>query len=108
MVQSYKSCALCASNFSPVYYVVVEGYVTTITKKSFAGGVQNGFGTNALFNVPRAVSVTTDSKVYVADSTNNLVRLVDLAGLRFKSLVFTLIPAITRLLFQVNAQLANT
>lgn len=61
--------------------VSTSGMVYTIASfKNLFQGFADGFGTNAKFSVPYGIAATTDAKVYVADSHNGAVRLVNLAG----------------------------
>jgi hypothetical protein len=45
-----------------------------------AAGVRDGFGTNVILNNPSQLAIATDGKIYVADYSNKLIRLVDTAG----------------------------
>jgi DNA-binding beta-propeller fold protein YncE len=57
---------------------VVEGDVTTFA--GFSSGSTNGVGSNALFNLPRGVSVSSDgSYALVADRGNHLIRQIILS-----------------------------
>ena len=54
---------------------ITPGAVVT----TFAGGVAGyakGMGTNAKFNIPYGITVDSAGKVYVADTTNNLIRIL--------------------------------
>ena len=52
------------------------GLVTTLAGDGSAGS-SNGFGTNAGFNYPLGVSVDTSGNIYVADTSNNLIRKIN-------------------------------
>jgi sugar lactone lactonase YvrE len=54
------------------------GLVTTIAGSS--QGLTNGFGTSTQFHNPGYIAVATNGKIYVADSSNNVIRVVNNAG----------------------------
>jgi hypothetical protein len=56
------------------------GIVSTIAGSSSGGGYSNGFGTNAAFGNIKMIALSTDSKLYLADSVNYVVSVLDLAG----------------------------
>lgn len=56
-----------------------SGNVTTLAG-SGAKGPANGLGTAASFNSPRGIAVDANGIVYVADSSNNLIRRIDASG----------------------------
>ena len=60
------------------------GVVTTLAGGGSAGGVASGSvdgtGSAALFNSPYGVAVSTLGTVYVADTSNQLIRMISLAG----------------------------
>ena len=60
------------------------GVVTTLAGGGSAGGVVSGSvdgtGSAALFNSPFSVSVSTLGTVYVADTSNHLIRMISPAG----------------------------
>jgi NHL repeat len=58
--------------------VTPAGVVTTFVGSG--GGSANGTGTNATFNGPTGVAVLPNGDIVVADSSNNLIRLVTPAG----------------------------
>ncbi|MCL2108413.1 MAG: stalk domain-containing protein [Oscillospiraceae bacterium] len=41
------------------------------------GGYADGFNADARFNFPRAIALTEDGKIFVADSMNHIIRLID-------------------------------
>lgn len=51
--------------------------VTTLAGQAGVTGVQNGNGTGAFFNNPRAVAVDANGNLYVADTNNNLIRKIN-------------------------------
>jgi DNA-binding beta-propeller fold protein YncE len=60
-------------------------YSTPISFTTLAGtagttGSSDGVGTNASFNAPLAVAVDARENIYIADSSNNLIRKIDSNG----------------------------
>ena len=62
-------CVLCVS----------AGVVSTLAG-SGSGGWADGLGTAAMFNDPYSVSVDSNGAVYVADNSNNRIRMVTSSG----------------------------
>jgi len=56
------------------------GNVTTLAGSVGIAGSANGTGATASFNHPRALTVTGDGTVYVADTGNHLIRKITAAG----------------------------
>jgi sugar lactone lactonase YvrE len=56
-----------------------SGNVTTLAG-SGAAGAANGVGTAASFNAARGIAVDAGGNVYVADTSNNLIRKIDTSG----------------------------
>ena len=56
------------------------GVVTTLAGTVGVFGSADGNGTNATFNLPSGVAVDTAGNVYVADSSNQLIRKISPAG----------------------------
>ena len=60
------------------------GDVTRLAGGGSAGGVGtgsvDGTGSAALFNSPRGIALSTSGTVYVADRTNNLIRMISPTG----------------------------
>jgi len=54
--------------------------VTTFAGQALVTGATNGLGTNALFNDPAAIAVDAGGNFYVADSQNNVIRLITTNG----------------------------
>ncbi len=60
---------------------VVSGAVSTLAgSSSGASGSANGLGTAATFNAPCDVAVSSSGKVFVADSSNYRIRVIDTTG----------------------------
>lgn len=59
--------------------ITPAGVVTTFAGSGVAGNA-DGSGTSASFNTPMAVAVDKGGNVYVADSRNNLIRMITPAG----------------------------
>jgi hypothetical protein len=60
--------------------VTPKGVVTTLAGLAGSAGDTNGTGSGALFDDPSGVAVDAFGNVYVADSTNELIRMVTPAG----------------------------
>ena len=59
------------------YYFTSAGLVSTLAGNG-AGGSSNGLGTNAGFNYPHGISSPdSNGNIYVADTSNNLIRKID-------------------------------
>lgn len=56
------------------------GAVSIVAGGESAPGAVDGTGTAARFNTPRAIAIDTAGNLYVADTTNNAIRLVTPAG----------------------------
>lgn len=59
--------------------VSVDGVVTTLAGGA-GQGLSDGIGVAALFNTPCGLAIDKQGKLYVADTGNNLIRLVSPAG----------------------------
>eukprot|EP00466_Bigelowiella_natans_P013808 jgi/Bigna1/44189/e_gw1.90.25.1 len=60
---------------------VEHGIVSTFVGKMGQQGYANGYGTNAQFHYPVAVTVDTQGTLYVSDAMNHRIRLVTKDGL---------------------------
>lgn len=60
--------------------ITTEGVVTTLAGLAGSSGTTDGTGGSARFNTPLGVAVGADGSVYVADTYNNLIRKVTIAG----------------------------
>ena len=56
------------------------GVVTTLAGNDQAAGSTNATGTDASFFLPKGVAVDTAGNVYVADTSNHLIRMISPAG----------------------------
>ena len=60
------------------------GDVTRLAGGGSAGGVasgsEDGLGSAAFFNIPTGVTVSTSGTIYVAERTNNLIRMISPTG----------------------------
>ncbi len=54
--------------------------MTTIAGNPGVPGYANGYGSSALFNGPCALAADAAGNLYVADSSNQVIRLIDPAG----------------------------
>ena len=54
-----------------------NGRVTTIAGFQGRFGNQDGFGTHALFDSPMGVAVDSQGRIFVADTGNHLIRVID-------------------------------
>ena len=57
-----------------------SGIVTTVAGAPGEGGSADGFGSDARFNSPRGIAVDEFDNIYVADSGNNTIRVVNAVG----------------------------
>ncbi|MDQ3413382.1 MAG: NHL repeat-containing protein [Verrucomicrobiota bacterium] len=60
--------------------ITPAGVVTTLAGTAGAAGSADGTGSAARFNRPRGVGIDSDNNLYVADTANNTIRKVTLAG----------------------------
>ena len=58
-------------------YLLSNGLVSTLAGVDQTSGSRNGIGTYAKFNSPGGVSVSITGNVYVADTGNQLVRVIN-------------------------------
>ena len=75
---AYKTGVLYAASGNGIYRFA-QGGSGTVVQSVFAGGTQgsaNGTGTNAQFSAPQGVTADASGKVYVADTGNNLIRII--------------------------------
>ena len=61
------------------YRLDVTGSVSTLAGAPLSAGYVDGKGTNAKFNNPQGLALSS-GVLYVADSNNNVIRKVTLAG----------------------------
>ncbi len=59
--------------------ITPDGQVSTLAGDGTAG-FANGAGTSAQFNYPTGIAVGSQGNIYVADSNNNMIRLIDPNG----------------------------
>ena len=55
----------------------VTGSTTVLAGRMYAGGYSNGPGNVSQFNQPRGLAVDRNGNVFVADSQNNAIRMID-------------------------------
>lgn len=58
---------------------ISNGTATTFSGKNTAG-YKDGTGNNALFNAPSGIAIDCNDKIYVADTMNNVIRIIDTKG----------------------------
>jgi hypothetical protein len=78
-VDSAGNVYVAEPNNSLIRKVTPAGVVTTFAGNGTRGSA-NGTGTAASFNTPSGVAVDTKGNVYVADSNNNIIRMITPAG----------------------------
>lgn len=66
------------SNNHCVKHIDKKGNVTVIAGSNGKSGYADGTASDALFNTPAGLALSSDGILYVADSGNNLIRTVDL------------------------------
>jgi sugar lactone lactonase YvrE len=75
----------CSKKNGPVPAIRISLPTISTSVSTFAGsgnsGADNGFGTEASFNLPIAIAVDAAGNVYVADLGNNLIRKINLNGI---------------------------
>lgn len=54
--------------------VTAGGVVTTLAGTAGASGTTDGTGAAARFNLPNGIAIDTDGIIYIADTSNNLIR----------------------------------
>ena len=65
-----------------IRHVGLDGIITTIAGTGERGSSgDGGLATEASFNNPRDVAVDSKGNIYIADTTNNRIRVVDLDGI---------------------------
>jgi sugar lactone lactonase YvrE/ribosomal protein L30E len=60
--------------------IAVDGTVSTLAGSPGVTGSTNATGAAARFNFPSGITVDTNGNIYVADTTNNLIRKITSAG----------------------------
>ncbi len=60
--------------------VAAQDIVTTLAGQALVSGISNGFGTNALFSDPAAITIDLKGNLYLADSQNHAIRKIDTQG----------------------------
>lgn len=60
---------------------ITYSYVVSTLAGSGTGNYSNGIGTYAAFDKPYGITVDSNDNIYVADTENNLIRLINQAGL---------------------------
>ena len=60
--------------------IAADGTVSTVAGLAGSSGATDGTGTAARFNQPAAIALGPDGDLYVADSSNHLIRRVTTAG----------------------------
>lgn len=68
------------TNNDTIRKVTPDGTVTTIAGLANTGGLANGSGSTARFNLPTGIAMGPDGNLYVADAGNNKIRRVTPAG----------------------------
>jgi len=68
------------TNASVIRKITPAGVVTTFAGTANANGFVNGTGAAARFNFPEGVACDTAGNVYVADTQNNAIRVINTAG----------------------------
>ena len=76
-VDAYTNIYVADTLNDTIRKIVLKGtnwVATTIGGQALFAGSTNGIGTNALFNSPEDIAVDAHTNLYIADSTNNLIR----------------------------------
>jgi hypothetical protein len=60
-----------------IRYVTFGGTVSNLAGQAFVSGAANGQGTNATFSYPEGIAADGAGNLYVADSQNNAIRVID-------------------------------
>jgi streptogramin lyase len=66
---------------STIRRISPDGLVTTVAGLPTIAGLEDGTGTNALFNHPQAVTLDGSGNLYVADTGNASIRKIDATGI---------------------------
>jgi len=79
-VLSNSTIVVADANNSMIRLVTYPGAVVTTLAGNGARSAVNGTGTAATFNIPQGVAVLSDGNIVVADTFNNMIRLVTYPG----------------------------
>ena len=79
-VDSYGNVYVADTYNNVIRKITPAGVVSTLAGSTTAGAI-NGTGTAASFSSPYGVAIDANGNVYVADSGNNLVRIITPAGI---------------------------
>jgi sugar lactone lactonase YvrE len=71
---------IAVSGGSTISKVSPNGLISTVAGSS-TGGITNGQGTAATFNIPEGIAVDASGTIYVADTYNNAIRKITPTGL---------------------------
>ncbi len=93
-VDSAGNLYLADTGNSTIRRISPDGVVSTIAGLPTIAGLEDGAGTNALFNHPQALTIDASGNLYVADTGNASIRKVDRTGV-VTTLVLTAAPVVT-------------
>jgi sugar lactone lactonase YvrE len=68
------------NNYHNIRKIAPNGTVTTLAGRAGSKGSSDGIGTQARFNSPSGIAIDKSGNLYVADTGNNLIRMITPAG----------------------------
>src|SRR3954470_18911042 len=80
----YSRLQICVTLFACVFLISTQSHAASPTFTTLAGsagtGSTNGTGSTALFSNPQAVATDPAGNIYVADTGNNVIRMITPGG----------------------------